>query len=136
MNALDALWRDLLGLAPFPLLGVRPAVGRLIQADEGGPGRTDAVSVLGYSTWQRRFRGDQSVIGQTVSVNGRPCTIVGVASADFAGVFAFSESEVYLPLNWAGASDFDNRRARRLHAIARLRAGVTIEKAQAALSIA
>ena len=56
----------------FPLLDVRPALGRMIRADEGAPGRVDAVVVLGYSTWQRRFAGDPSVIGGTVMVNGRP----------------------------------------------------------------
>jgi hypothetical protein len=52
----------------FQLLDVRSAVGRLIQADKGGPGRADAVVVLGYSTWQRRFGGDLSAVGRTVRV--------------------------------------------------------------------
>ena len=119
----------------FRLLDIRPALGRVIRADEGGPGHTDAVVVLGYTTWQRRFGGDRSVMGQTVRVNGQPYTIVGVVPPDFVGTFAFSESEVYLPLNWPGASDFDNRQARGLHAIARLRPGVTIERAQAAMNV-
>ena len=79
----------------FSLLDVRPAVGRLIRADEGGPGRADAIVVLGYSTWQRRFGSDPSAVGRTVRVNGRPCTVVGVVPPDFRGTFAFSESEVY-----------------------------------------
>ena len=112
----------------FPLLDIRPALGRVIRADEGTPGRVDAVVVLGYSTWQRRFAGDPSVIGGTVMVNGRPCTIVGVAPPDFSGTFAFSESELYLPLNWRSGVDLDDRQARGLHAIARLRPGVTIEQ--------
>jgi predicted permease len=68
-------------------------------------------------------------------VNGRLCTIVGVAPADFSGTFAFSESELYLPLNWQSGDGFDDRRARGLHAIARLRASVTIENAQAAANV-
>jgi putative ABC transport system permease protein len=120
----------------FPLLDVRPILGRVIRADEGGPGRADAVVVLGYSTWQHRFGGDRSVVGEIVRVNGQPCTIVGVVPPDFVGTFAFSESELYLPLNWSGADDFDNRQARGLHALARLRPEVTIERAQTAMSIA
>jgi predicted permease len=119
----------------FPLLDIRPALGRLIRADEGGRGRADAVVVLGYATWQRRFGGNPSVVGEIVRVNGRPCTIVGVVPPDFYGTFAFSEPELYLPLNWSGAGDFDNRQARWLHAIARLRPQVTFEKAQAAMNV-
>ncbi len=105
----------------FPLLDVPPVLGRVVRPDEGGPGRTDAVVVLGYSTWQRRFGGDPSVVGEIVKVNGQPCTIVGVVPPEFVGTFAFSESELYLPLNWSGAGDFDNRHARGLHVLARLR---------------
>jgi predicted permease len=119
----------------FPLLDIRPALGRLIRADEGGRGRTDAVVVLGYATWQRRFGGKQSVVGEIVRVNGQPCTIVGVAPPDFYGTFAFSEPELYLPLNWSGGGDFDNRRARGLHAIARLRPQVTFKRAQAGMDV-
>lgn len=119
----------------FPLLDVRPVLGRLIRSNEGGPGRADAVVVLGYSTWQRRFGGDRSVIGEIVRVNGQPCTIVGVTPPDFAGTFAFSESELYLPLNWSGADNFDNRQARGLHALARLGPEATIERAQTAMNV-
>jgi macrolide transport system ATP-binding/permease protein len=119
----------------FPLLDIRPVLGRLIGTDEGAPGRTDAVVVLGHSTWQRRFNGDASVVGRTVLVNGIPCTIVGVAPPSFSGTFAFSESEVYLPLNWRGGEGLDNRAARDLHAIARLRPGVTLEGAQAVMKV-
>jgi predicted permease len=119
----------------FRLLDIRPALGRVIAVDEGTPGRIDSVVVLGYSTWQRRFAGDPSVVGRSVLVNGHPCTIVGVTPPDFSGTFAFSESEMYLPLNWQSGDGFDDRRARGLHAIARLRAGVTIENAQAAMKV-
>jgi MacB-like periplasmic core domain len=88
----------------FPLLDVRPVLGRVVRPDEGGPGRADAVVVLGYSTWQRRFGGDPSVVGEIVKVNGQPCTIVGVVPPEFVGTFAFSESELYLPLNWSASS--------------------------------
>jgi putative ABC transport system permease protein len=119
----------------FPLLDVRPVLGRVIRPDEGGPGRADAVVVLGYSTWQRRFGGDPSVVGEIVKVNGQPCTIVGVVPPEFVGTFAFSESALYLPLNWSGAGNFDNRQDRGLHALARLRPEVTIERAQTAMNV-
>jgi len=119
----------------FSLLDIHPVLGRTIRTDEGTPGRTDPVVVLGHSTWQRRFRGDPSVIGRTVLVNGIPCTIVGVTPPGFSGTFAFSESELYLPLNWHGGEGLDDRGARGLHAIARLRSGVRLESAQAEMKI-
>jgi predicted permease len=119
----------------FQVLGIHPTLGRLIEADEGTPGRIDPVVVLGHSTWRRRFGGDPSVVGRGVMVNGRRCTIVGVAPPGFSGTFAFSESELYLPLNWQSGAGLDDRRARWLHAIARLRPGVTIENAQAAADV-
>jgi predicted permease len=119
----------------FPLLDVRAILGRVIRPDESGRGRVDSVVVLGYSTWQRRFGGARSVVGEIVRVNGQPCTIVGVVPPGFVGTFAFSESELYLPLNWSGAGDFDNRQARGLHALARLRPEVTIERAQTAVNV-
>ena len=54
---------------------------------------------------------------------------------EFVGTFAFSESELYSPLNWSGAGDFDDRQARGLHTLARLRPEVTIERAQAAMNV-
>ena len=120
----------------FPLLDLRPAHGRLIRADEGRRGRVDPVVVLGHSTWQRRFRGDPSVVGTVVRVNGQPCTIVGVAPAGFSGTFAFAEPELYLPLNWRDGGGLDNREQRNLHAIGRLLPGVSFEDAQTAMTIA
>ena len=119
----------------FSLLDIRPVLGRLIQPGDAGHGRADAVVVLGYSTWQRRFGGDRSVAGEIVRVNGQPCTIVGVVPPDFVGTFAFSESELYLPLGWSGAVESDNRQARWLHTLARLRREVAPEAAQTAMNV-
>ncbi len=120
----------------FRLLDVRPILGRVVRPDEGGRGHADAVAVLGHSAWQRKFGGDPSVVGEIVRVNGRPCTIVGVLPPEFVGTFAFSDSELYLPLNWSGTADFDDRQTRGFHALARLRPGVTVESAQTAVNVA
>jgi predicted permease len=115
----------------FELLGIQPALGRLIQAPEGAPGRIDSVVVLGHATWRQRFNADPSITGKTLRLNGRLCTIVGVAPPHFVGTFAFSESEVYLPLTWAPGFQHDDRGGRMLHTLARLRKGATLQQAQA-----
>ncbi|MBZ5536593.1 MAG: ABC transporter permease [Acidobacteriia bacterium] len=119
----------------FPLLDLRPTLGRLIGPDEGDPGRMDPVVILGYSTWRQRFGSDPYVIGETAKVNGRPVTIIGVAPSEFDGTFAFSRSELFLPVNWAGTGDLNRRDARSLHTIARLRPHITMAQAQAALDV-
>ena len=66
----------------FPLLGVRPALGRGFAPEEVGPGRA-AVVVLTHDLWQRRFGGDAAVIGREVRLNGTPFTVIGVMRPDF-----------------------------------------------------
>ena len=115
----------------FSLLDLQPALGRLIGRDEVVAGRSDPVVVLGYSAWERRFARDPSVVGRAVLINGRQLTIVGIAPRNFAGTFAFTDSELYLPLTWSEGL----QRLRTGHTIGRLLPGVTIERAQAALTL-
>jgi len=65
-------------------LGVAPAIGRAITDDDDRP-ESEAVVVLSYGYWQRRFGGDAAVLGTTITVNGVPATVVGVAPQGFAG---------------------------------------------------
>ena len=119
----------------FELLGVQPALGRLVETPEGASGRVDPVVVLGHTTWRQRFNGDPSIVGQSVRLNGRLCTIVGVVPPQFLGTFAFSESEVYLPINWEPGYPHDDRASRSLHSLARLREGVSLQGAQAVADV-
>jgi predicted permease len=127
----------------FSLLGIQPALGRLIREDVASPGIGDqnavrpsaAVAVLGYSTWMRRFGGGSAVIGQKVMLNGRPCTVVGVVAEEFTGTFAFSEPEVYLPMTSMSRSALEDRSARNLHTLAHLRPGIGTKRAQSAVDV-
>ncbi len=67
----------------FPMLGVRPAVGRTFTPDEDRLGAGARVVLLSYAYWQRHFGGDSSAVGRAVDVNGAPFTIVGVLPRDF-----------------------------------------------------
>jgi putative ABC transport system permease protein len=66
----------------FPLLGVRPVLGRGFAASEVGPGRPPVV-VLGHDLWRTRFGGDPAVVGREIRLNGTPHTVLGVMGPDF-----------------------------------------------------
>ena len=66
----------------FRVLGVYPVIGRAFSKEEDSPGGP-RVAILGNSLWQRRFGGNREIIGQTVSLNNRPITIIGVLPPDF-----------------------------------------------------
>src|SRR5437899_23007 len=69
------------GEGMFETLGVQPLVGRTFQADDFKSG--NQVLVLGYSLWQRRFGGDPSIVGRSVTLNGESHTIIGVMPQQF-----------------------------------------------------
>jgi len=123
----------------FSMLGVQPALGRLIEPGEGQRRAADSVLVLGYSFWQRRFNGDPKVIGKVVLVNGRqPVTIVGVVPKVFHGTFALAETDAYLSLGQLAFDDagFWTKRGRGdIRALARLKPGISLEEARASLNV-
>jgi putative ABC transport system permease protein len=117
----------------FPTLGVKPHLGRFFNEDEDKPGSA-AVIVLGYSLWRRRFGGDPSLIGKTVFYNSESWTVIGVTPAnfDFYGQNNLS-NDFFIPLGQR-AADWEFMRDRRSHSVwvtARLKPGVTIERARA-----
>lgn len=111
----------------FPLLGVKPALGRTLLEDEDREGGPRAV-VLGYRLWQRSFSGDRGVLGRTVILNGQSYSVVGVMPAGFA--FPSRDTELWVPLALSRAQ-LVNRGSHYLEVIARLKAGISIEQAAA-----
>ena len=83
----------------FEGLGLKPAAGRLLLRSEGEVLGQDPVVVLGYQYWQERFNGDPNVVGQIVTLDRHPVTIVGVAPKDFFGMNPFLTMAAYLPLS-------------------------------------
>ena len=67
----------------FPLMGVRPILGRTFAESEGVQGNHHVV-LLGYGLWQRRFSGDRNIVGRTVTIDLKPYTVVGVMPRGFA----------------------------------------------------
>ena len=111
-------------------LGVEPVIGRRFIASEAEPENPD-VAVIGYELWQRRFGGDPAAVGQAVTVNSQPRTIVGVLPPGFD--FMSQDVQLLIPIELSPA-DFENRRTHRLQVLARLQSSVTVERAQAEMS--
>jgi len=115
----------------FQVMKGEPLLGRTFIPEEQVDGK-DFVIVLGYGLWQRRFAGDPNIVGKTVLLNSRPYTIVGVMPASFRSLpstLLDTPAEFYRPV--AENYDEEERSARHLRAIARLKADVTLQQAQA-----
>ncbi len=95
----------------FHVLGVRPALGRLLPAGAERQG-TALEAVISYRLWQRRFGGKPGVIGNTADIDGRPVTIVGVLPRDFSFPDVIG-SDVPLPARDARSVHAGGRRAVR-----------------------
>jgi putative ABC transport system permease protein len=107
------------------VLGVRPYLGRSFLPQEDLP-KGDPVAVLSYSLWQRRFGGRREALGGTITLDGKPHTIVGVMPPGFC--FSSAREDVFLPLNLDPAWTY--RGSYYLKVIARLESGVAPEVAQ------
>jgi predicted permease len=112
----------------FRTLGVAPIRGRDFYEGEDEPGIAQ-TAIISYQTWHSRFGGRPDIVGRTVTLDGRPCTIVGVLPAAFH--FAPRGSvEFWTPFHASGGCDAE-RGCHSLVGLARLKDGVTIETAQA-----
>jgi predicted permease len=122
----------------FPVLGVSPALGRLLNEDDDGQPGAHPVVVLSHAYWLEAFGGAPDVVGRRVLVNNFPMTVVGVASATFRGIDIGDVPAVWIPaaMKKQATPEWDkllDRRTRWMQVIGRLRPGVTGEQAQAGL---
>lgn len=124
----------------FSMLGIKPYLGRLLLPEEGNAAGADPVMVLSYRYWHTRFGGDRTIVGKAALLDGKPVTIVGIAPPGFAGVTPLIEMEAYVPIGMSaelgqrGRDFFSKPDARAALMLGRLRAGVTREQAQTALT--
>lgn len=82
----------------FPMLGLRPYMGRFFSSEEDAVPDRDEVAVVGYGLWQRIYSGAPSVLGQTLVINGKSFTIIGVTPPDFHGVeIGGTPNEIWIP---------------------------------------
>ncbi|MGQ0648583.1 MAG: ABC transporter permease [Gemmatimonadaceae bacterium] len=130
---------ELVSAEYFQVLGVEPAHGRFFLPEEGRSGVPVGVAVIGHDLWQERYGGSPSVVGQTVRLNGRTFTVIGVAPPGYSGSIRGLVVEVWVPVTagslvGAGDDDLTNRGNRGSMIIARLAPGVSIDQAQAAMT--
>lgn len=124
----------------FPLLGVRPTIGRLLDAnDDRVDGEASAV-VLTHAYWQSAFGGDPGVVGRDLVVNGKPLTIVGVAPDGFHGTTVGQRPLVFVPITFRWLDDANampnhtDRRNYWAYLFGRLKPGVSLDEAAAEMN--
>jgi predicted permease len=122
----------------FSVLGVQPALGRLLEDPDDRQPEAHPVVVLSFDYWKNRLGGRPDIVGRTVRINSHPMTVVGVAAAGFRGLDWGETPSVWVPtmMKRQATPDFDwleDRRARWVHVFGRLKPGVTLAQARAAL---
>jgi len=114
----------------FSTLRVQPALGRLITADDDRPG-AERVIVLSHGFWQRRFGGDPSIVGQSISFNAAPATVIGILPERFRHLEINPERPADLFSPFRFDSTQPNRGGHFIRAVGRLKDGVTVDQARA-----
>lgn len=122
----------------FSLLGVEPALGRVLAPEDDAAPGASPFAVLSHDLWQRRFGGDAGILGRAVTLNGHPFTVIGVAPEGFRGLFKGFRFEIWTPLAMAAVVEPDENledpKALWLEAAARLAPGSSPAEAAAELS--
>ena len=116
----------------FPLLGVQPAVGRFFPLEEDARA-ANPIAVLADEYWGRRFGRDPDILGQTIEVDTRSLTVIGIAPAGFTGA-QIAPVDIWMPISelfYSRPSQFTNRVGRGLRVVARLAPAATVEAAEA-----
>jgi len=123
----------------FSVLGMQPALGRLLGPGDDQTIDQSPVVVLSHAFWRSRFNQSPAVLNDTMIVNGQALTIVGVAQEGFKGTTLGSDPQVFVPITLRGLmqpgfSGFENRRTYWAYLFARLKPGVSAAQAQTALN--
>jgi predicted permease len=120
----------------FNTLGVNPILGRVLTDADDQTAGGHPVAVASYSWWQRRFGKDPSAVGKTVAIRSTVYTIIGVAPPEFFGAIVGQSPDVWIPLAMEeeispGWNGLDKNLFQSLYVIARLKQGISMERASA-----
>lgn len=124
----------------FPVLGLRPALGRLFTMEDDKVPGAHRLAILSHSYWTERFNRDPGVLGKALLVNGTPLTIIGVAPEGFRSTTLGVVPQIFAPISmreeltpgWRG---LEERRSYWAYLFGRLKPGVSFEQAQAGLNV-
>ncbi len=135
----EKLWGYVVTGNYFEALGVGAALGRAISPDDDQHAGAHPVTVLSYKCWQQRFGADPSVIGKSILANGRSFTVIGVAPQGFYGTEFIAAPELWFPISMQGEIEMgnpwlDRRDVELTYVQGRLKTGVSVAQAQAALN--
>ncbi len=116
----------------FPTLRIQPVIGRAITAEDDRPGAA-RVALISDGFWRRRFGADPSIVGQSITFNAMPVTVIGVLPATYRHLEINPEraADVFTPFRWDAAQP--NRGGHFIRGVARLRDAVTLEQGRAEL---
>ena len=124
----------------FEVLGVRAQIGRTFTPEDDRTPGGHPIVMLSHNYWMRRFGGNPGVLNQTLTLNGLPMTIVGVAQPGFFGIVAGENPDVMVPIAMKAQmtptwDDLQNRRSRWITVMARVKPAVGVEQAEAAMNV-
>jgi predicted permease len=111
----------------FPMLGVRPAAGRLFLPEEDNPGALK-VALLSHALWMRRFGADPRLVGESIRLNDEKYVVIGVLPPDFQ--FLRKSTELWIPVAFS-KRELANRDSHYLTVVGRLKPRVTLKQAEA-----
>ncbi|HWI20965.1 MAG TPA: ABC transporter permease [Vicinamibacterales bacterium] len=123
----------------FPVLGITPALGRLLTPDDDKTIGSHFVVVLSHDYWRTRFEMNPAILNETLIINGQAMTVVGVAPRGFNGTTLGNSPDLFVPISMRGLmspgfNGFENRRTYWAYVFGRLKPGVTIEQATTAIN--
>src|SRR5919205_1771583 len=121
----------------FPLLRVKPVLGRVFTREEDKPGAPDVI-ILSHSLWQRRFGGDPNIIGREVNIGGKT-TVIGIMPPGFQYPINDEERQDFwepmFAAQWLTKERREERANRFMPVVARLKPGITLEQTRADLDL-
>jgi predicted permease len=138
----DQVFGELVTGNYFTVLGARPQIGRGFLPEEDQTPGEKLVTVLGYGEWQKRYGGDPSIVGRTITLNGSSFTVVGVMPKGFKGTNAIGAPALWVPYMsypqtttgfFRELAEPNNRRGLIFNVTGRLKPGVSVQQAEANL---
>ena len=122
------------------MLGAKPLLGRVLLPEEDKPGKAD-VAILSYRLWRRLFSSDPQIVGKSITLDGKQCTVAGVLRSDFSinseampAEGPMDKVDVFLPLP-LGADAAQRRGDENYNIMVRLKPGISVQQAQADIDL-